>query len=392
VSAAVPASFEFATATRIVFGAGKLAEVPAIVAAFGDVKRVLFVTGRDPARAAALDAALRSASFELTTLRVQGEPTVEWTVDALGAIRAADCQAVVTFGGGSVIDAGKALAALVANGGDPLDYLEVIGRGRPLTRPSLPLIAIPTTAGTGAEVTRNAVLGSERERLKASLRSPLMLPKVALIDPELLAGAPIEVLRSSGLDAFSQLIEPFLSIRANPLSDAIAKEGIARSARSLRIAVLGKADAAVREDLALASLFGGLCLANAGLGAVHGFAAPAGGMFNGPHGAVCAALLPHVLEVNLRALSERDAAGSGVNRFRQLAVLLTGSPAADAHDAVRWVSELCVDLKVPGLSAYGMREADVNELVGKAKVASSTRANAIVLTDEELTEIAKRAL
>ncbi|HET6332796.1 MAG TPA: iron-containing alcohol dehydrogenase [Polyangiales bacterium] len=384
-------AFEFATATRIVFGAGKLSEVPALLAELG-AQRVLFVTGRDPARSSALETTLRSSATGLLTLRVSGEPTVDWVRDSLVKVREVRSEAVVAFGGGSVIDAAKALAALAANGGDPLDYLEVIGRGQALAKPSLPLIAIPTTAGTGAEVTRNAVLGSTQERVKASLRSPLMLPRIALIDPDLLAGAPPEVLRSSGLDALSQLIEPFLSSRANPISDALAREGIARSARSLRRAVLGEADASAREDLAVASLFGGLCLANSGLGAVHGFAAPAGGMFQAPHGAVCAALLPHAMDVNLKALTSRDTSGRSVARFHELARLLSGDTAADGGEAVEWVATLCRELGVPGLSAYGMTANDIPALVAKAKVASSMRANPIALTDAELTEIAERSL
>lgn len=384
-------AFEFATATRIVFGAGKLSEVPALLAELG-AQRVLFVTGRDPARSSALEATLRSSATGLLTLRVSGEPTVDWVRDSLVKVREVHSEAVVAFGGGSVIDAAKALAALAANGGDPLDYLEVIGRGQPLVKPSLPLIAIPTTAGTGAEVTRNAVLGSTQERVKASLRSPLMLPRIALIDPDLLAGAPPEVLRSSGLDALSQLIEPFLSSRANPISDGLAREGIARSARSLRRAVLGEADASAREDLAVASLFGGLCLANSGLGAVHGFAAPAGGMFHAPHGAVCAALLPHAMDVNLKALTARDTSGRGVARFHELSRLLSAETAADGAGAVEWVATLCRELAVPGLSAYGMNASDIPALVAKAKVASSMRANPIALTDAELTEIAERSL
>jgi alcohol dehydrogenase class IV len=253
-------------------------------------------------------------------------------------------------------------------------------------------VAIPTTAGTGSEVTRNAVLGSKEEKVKASLRSPLMLPRVAVVDPELLTGAPAPVIASSGLDALSQLIEPFLSARANPLTDSLAREGMRRSARSLRRAVLEELDAAAREDLALASLFGGLCLANSGLGAVHGFAAPVGGMFQAPHGAVCAALLPASLEVNLRALRARAPQHPSLSRFQEVAALLTGRAEARAEDAIAWVKELCQALSVPGLRRYGLTEAEVPRLVEKARVASSMKANPLVLTDEELTEIATRSL
>ncbi|WP_375766823.1 iron-containing alcohol dehydrogenase [Archangium gephyra] len=382
--------FEFATATHIVFGAGRLAELPEAVKSLGGHK-VLLVTGRDPTRAGPLREGLGRMGLSSVTFAVEGEPTVERVREGTATALAGQCDAVVAFGGGSALDAGKAIAALAANGGDPLDYLEVVGRGQALTRPSLPLVAIPTTAGTGSEVTRNAVLGVKDAQVKASLRSPLMLPRLALVDPELLAGAPPAVLASSGLDALSQLLEPFLSARANPLTDALAREGMVRSARSLRRAVLEGTDAAVREDLALASLFGGLCLANAGLGAVHGFAAPVGGMFEAPHGAVCAALLPATLEVNLRALRARAPSHPALPRFQEVAVLLTGRADATAEDGISWVRELCQALGVPGLGRHGLTEADVPRLVSRAKAASSMKANPLPLTDEELTEIALRS-
>jgi alcohol dehydrogenase class IV len=383
--------FEFASATRVVFGAGKAEVVPAWLQERG-VTRVLAVTGKDPARGQALWDALPPRGIALTRFVVSGEPTVALVREGVAACLDARADAVIALGGGSVIDAGKAIAALAANGGDPLDYLEVVGDGRALTKASLPFAALPTTAGTGAEVTRNAVLGSPEHGVKASLRSPLMLPQLAVVDPEFLADAPADVLRASGLDALSQLIEPFVSVRANPLCDALAREGLARSRRSLKRAVLGAAGDQEREDLALASLFGGLCLANSGLGAVHGFAAPLGGMYHAPHGAVCAALLPHVMAVNLRALSERDPHGPLLPRYTELARILTGEAQATPLDGVRWVEALCQSLQVPGLATYGMREADIPTLVEKAARASSMKGNSLLLTGPELEEIARRAL
>jgi alcohol dehydrogenase class IV len=383
----VQSAFELATATRIVFGAGTLAEAPAALRAFG-ARRVLLVTGGTPARAEPLRAAL--VGIEVVTFPVSEEPTVE--LARAGMAAAAGCQAVIACGGGSALDAGKAIAALAANGGDPLDYLEVIGRGRKLERPSLPFVAVPTTAGTGAEVTRNAVLGSREAGVKASLRSPLMLPALAIVDPDLLVGLPPAVIATSGLDALSQLIEPFLSVRANPLTDALAREGIRRSARSLRRAVTVGLDADCRDDLALASLMGGLCLANAGLGAVHGFAAPAGGMFAAPHGALCAALLAPVMEVNLRALEARAPAHPACARFAEVAGLLTGDPDARAADGTAWVRALVSALAIPGLGSYGLGAAEIPRLVERAKVASSMRANPIALTDQELRDIVDKAL
>lgn len=379
------AFFELATAARIVFGAGKHAEAPAALAEMG-AKRALVVSGQRGERAAAMVEALRARGIEAERASVAGEPTVAWVREATRA--AARCDAVLAIGGGSAIDAGKAIAALVANGGDPLDYLEVIGQGRPLTRPSLPFVAIPTTAGTGSEVTRNAVLGSKEHGVKASLRSAHMLPRLSIVDPELLVGAPAEVLRSSGLDALSQLIEPFLSARAQPLTDALAREGMRRSARSLPRSARGEGDAGAREDLALASLCGGICLANAGLGAVHGFAAPAGAMLDAPHGAVCAALLAATMETNLGALRARAPDHPAAARFAEVAAILTGRAEATAEEGIAWVRALCADLGVPGLRSYGLCEEDVPALCAKAKAASSMKANPIALTDEELRAIA----
>jgi alcohol dehydrogenase class IV len=382
--------FEFATATRIVFGPGVLAEIGEIVAGLGS--RALLVTGRTPERAEAARERLGAAGVASAAFSVMGEPTVGDVRRGADVARSEGADVVVACGGGSAIDAGKAIAALLGNGGDPLSYLEVVGRGQPLTKPSLPFIAIPTTAGTGSEVTRNAVLASTEHRVKVSLRSPLMLPRAALVDPDLLRGLPPHVVAASGLDAFAQLVEPFLSVRANPLVDALCREGLVRSARSLRRAFEGDSSEAVRVDLALASLFGGLALANAGLGAVHGFAAPVGGMFDAPHGAACAALLPAVLRVNLEALSRRRPQSPALARYREIAVIVTGRTEADAEDAVVWTESLLRALAIPGLSRWGATEADIGPLVAKARAASSMKGNPIELEEGELAEIARASL
>ena len=382
--------FEFATATRIVFGPGVLAELGEIVAGMG--RRAFLVTGRTPERAETAREKLRAAGVACVAFSVTGEPTVGDVRRGADLARSEGVEIVVACGGGSAIDAGKAVAALLGNGGDPLAYLEVVGRGQPLTKPSLPFIAIPTTAGTGSEVTRNAVLASTEHRVKVSLRSPLMLPRAALVDPDLLRGLPPHVVAASGLDAFAQLVEPFLSVRANPLVDALCREGLVRSARSLRRAFEGDSSEAVRVDLALASLFGGLALANAGLGAVHGFAAPVGGMFDAPHGAACAALLPAVLRVNLEALSQRRRESPALARYREIAAIVTGRPGADAEDAVVWTESLVRALAIPGLSRWGATEADIGPLVAKARAASSMKGNPIELEEGELAEIARASL
>jgi alcohol dehydrogenase class IV len=382
--------FELATAARVVFGPGVLAELGEIAAGLG--RRALLVTGRTAERAEPARERLEAAGLACSPFSVVGEPTVGDVRRGAEVARSEGVDLVVACGGGSAVDAGKAVAALLGNGGDPLAYLEVVGRGEPLTKPSLPFIAIPTTAGTGSEVTRNAVLASPEHRLKASLRSPLMLPRVALVDPDLLRGLLPHVVAACGLDAFTQLVEPFLSVRANPLVDALCREGLARSARSLRRAFEGDSSEAVRVDLALASLFGGLALANAGLGAVHGFAAPVGGMFDAPHGAACAALLPAVLRVNLEALSRRRPESPALPRYREIAAIVTGRPDATAQDAVAWAESLVRVLAIPGLSRWGATEADVGPLVAKARAASSMRGNPIELSEDELAEIARASL
>jgi alcohol dehydrogenase class IV len=382
--------FEFATATHIIFGAGTLREVGPLAAEMGS--RALVVTGSTPERAQPLLDLLAAQGIEAITFSVAGEPTTE--VVRLGTQRAQDTDRdlVVGFGGGSALDTGKAIAALLTNGGDPDDYLEVIGRGQPLTQPSAPYIAIPTTAGTGAEVTRNAVLLSPEHRVKVSLRSPLMLPRLALVDPELTHSMPPEVTASTGLDALTQVMEPYVSNRANPLTDALCREGMRRAARSLGQAYKHGDDAAARQDMALASLFGGLALANAGLGAVHGFAGPIGGMFPGPHGAVCACLLSHVMATNVRALQERSPESEALRRYDEIARILTGNKQATADDGVAWVGELCQALQISSLASYGVTEDDLPLLIEKASVSSSMKGNPIVLTTDEMSEILVRAL
>lgn len=386
--------FEFATAARVVFGAGTLADAGGLARDLGT--RALVVTGRGVERADRLLASLRGAQLDVTTFTVAGEPTIEDVASGTALARAAQCNLVIGFGGGAALDTAKAVSALLANGGDVLDYLEVVGRGRPLAHAAVPCIAIPTTAGTGSEVTRNAVLAApalgdvkgppagSKPRVKASLRSAGMLPRIALVDPELTLDLPPALTAGTGLDALTQLIEPYISGRANPLTDALCADGIRRVARSLRRACECGTDRSARADMSLASLFGGLALANAGLGAVHGFAAPLGGMFPAPHGAVCAALLPHVMRANLHALRTRGEAADTLRRFDEVARLLTGNSHASADDAVRWITELTAALAIPRLAAYGVTPRDFPAVVAAAAKASSMKANPIALTAEEL--------
>ncbi len=382
--------FEFATAARIIFGEGTLAEVGTLAAGLG--RRALVVTGRTPERAAPLLARLAGAGVACETFAVAHEPTVDLALEGTQSARDLGCDQVIACGGGSVMDAGKAIAALLTNPGDPFDYLEVIGRGKPLLHPAAPVIAIPTTAGTGSEVTRNAVLASPEHRVKVSLRSSLMLPAVALVDPELTYDLPPAITAYTGLDALTQVIEPFVTPAANPLTDAICREGIRRAGRALRRAVARGDDAEARADMAFASLCGGLALANARLGAVHGFAGPFGGMFDAPHGAVCAALLPHVMAANVAALRDRTPEHPSLRRYAEIARLLTGDARASADDGVAWVRDLVADLGVPGLVTYGLDEAAFAALIAAAQRSSSMKGNPVALSDGELRAILARAM
>jgi alcohol dehydrogenase class IV len=376
--------FEFATATRIIFGEGTAATLPDLVRTFGT--RPLVVTGASKERVAALVSALSAETFD-----VAGEPTVDLVREGARQMQDACCDVVISIGGGSVIDAGKGIAAIAANGGEPLEFLEMVGKGRTITVSPLPFIAVPTTAGTGSEVTRNAVLGSPEHGVKASLRSPLILPRVAVVDPELTYGLPPAITACTGLDALTQLIEPYVSSRANPLVDAICVEGIRRVAGALRRAYHDGTDRDARRDMAMASLFGGLALTNAGLGVVHGFAAPLGGQWKAPHGALCAAVLPHGMAANVAALRARAPQHPALERYAEIARLLNGRNNVSVEDGIDWVRTLCGELNIPALRAWRITEADLPGVVEKAAKASSMQANPIPLTGEELMEVVTAA-
>ncbi len=381
--------FELATAARVLFGPGKMEELPAVAAGFG--RRTLLVTGRDSARVAPLQRRLGMVGVSCVVFPVAAEPTLAMVREGVQTCRDG-CQLVISIGGGSVIDAGKAIAALTPNSGEPLDYLEVIGKGQQLQETPIPFIAVPTTAGTGAEVTRNAVLGSPEDGLKASLRHPAMLAKVAVVDPELTYDLPRSLTANTGLDALTQLIEPFVSCRANALVDLFCREGIKQVAGSLVAAYKNGGDHPARESMAFASLLGGLSLANAGLGAVHGMAAPLGGMLSAPHGAICAALLPAAIAVNIRALRERAAGNPALAKYEEIARILTSNALAQAEDAAKWTAELCQKLAVSSLSELGLNREQIPGLVEKAQRASSMKGNPLPLTDAEIAEIAERSL
>lgn len=383
--------FEFSTATQIVFGPGTLAEAGKLAKAWG--RRALVVTGASPERAKRLLDELAAERIASTTISIPHEPTIDDVVKGAEVARKFNAEMVIAFGGGSVLDAAKALSILLTNEAPIYDYLEVVGKAQPVDLPGAPWMAIPTTAGTGAEVTRNAVLSVPERKLKVSLRSPLLFARIALVDPELALGLPPALTASTGLDALAQLIEAYVCTRSNPLVDALCGAGLPKAALALPIAYIEGSNLEARTELALASLWSGMALTNAGLGAVHGLASPIGGTFSSaPHGAVCGALLAPVMEANIKALSSRRPDSLARGRYTDVARWLTGSEEATAEDGVAWVRKLVSGLKIPGLASYGVGVGDLSELAEKACAASSMKANPIPLEKDELVSLLREAL
>jgi alcohol dehydrogenase class IV len=354
-------------------------------------QNIFLVTGKNPERVKFLTENLEAGGSSVFSFQVEKEPTTEMISNGVKFARETDCKAVVGFGGGSVIDSAKAIAALTPNKGELLDYLEVIGKGKKLEEKPLPFIAVPTTAGTGAEVTKNAVIHSPEHNVKVSLRSPLMFPDVAVVDPELTLSMLPEITATTGMDALTHLLETFVSNQANPFIDMLCREGIHRISASLKNAFENGNDLKAREDMAFAAMLGGMALANVKLGAVHGFAGPLGGMFPVPHGAVCAALLPAVMEINIRVLEEQKHIKS-IAKYLEVAQILTGNKDAKIEDGINWAGEMVKALKIPTLSAFGLSASNFPVLVEKAKKASSMQGNPVSLSEKQLTEILEKSV
>jgi len=371
-------------------GAGAIAELPRLAGGFG--RRGLLVSGRSSERARRATELLARHSIETTPVSVAHEPSVDDVARLLDVARAAAVEFVVAIGGGSVLDAGKAVAGLLANPGELHDYLEVVGQAKPLERPALPFIAIPTTAGTGSEATRNAVLDVPGQHVKVSIRSPHLVPAAVILDPELTLSLPGAQTLASGLDALTQLLEAFVCRRANALSDAVCREGLRRAIAALPRAVADGTDLAARADMQTAAFFSGIALANAGLGAVHGFTGPLGGLLRAPHGALCAALLGPVVEANIAALCARAPGAEALRRYAEVAAMATGRRDADAGDCVAWLREFLTRLSVPSLRDFGFGPQLIPTAVAMARAATSMKANPIDLTDAELEQVLLKAM
>ncbi|WP_422074675.1 iron-containing alcohol dehydrogenase [Tranquillimonas rosea] len=380
------APFAFRTAATIRFGRGTAPE--AVSAALAHGTRVLVVHGRTAARADWLVTALQEAGAEVHRIACAGEPDLAALEAATDTARVGGVQVVIGLGGGAALDLAKAAAALAPSTSEAVEHLEIVGSGRPLDTDPLPFIAVPTTAGTGSEVTKNAVIGIPDHARKVSLRDERMLARLAIVDPALTDGLPNGVTLASGLDAVTQVIEPYLSHRATPLTDAICADAIPRGAAALTRLMRGE-DAGARDEMAYVSLCGGVALANAGLGAVHGFAGVLGGRTGAPHGEICASLLPHVLTAHAARAGDDPALSRRLDAVRGwLAGALDVAPA-EAFDTLAGWSRRA---GIRGLGAMGVAAADLDEIVEASAQSSSMKANPYPPEPQALRAILEQAL
>ena len=378
-------NMDFSSAGRIIFGNEKIKELPGILKSFGS--RVLILRSRSALGIDEIVDSLQKKGLSCYEASISREPDIDIVNQMTKLARKNNCEVIVSIGGGSVIDTGKAVSALISNTGGIMDYLEVVGKGLPLSNPAVPFVAVPTTSGTGSEVTKNAVVSVPEKSVKVSMRSNDMLPDVALIDPVLTYSVPPEITAMTGMDAFTQVIEPYVSNQANDFVDILCRDAIPRAAKYLPIAFHEGENTEARENMAWVSLMGGLALANAKLGAVHGFAGPLGGMYHQAHGKICASLLPAVMKKNIELLWDKDEGEAHIKRYKDVAVWITGNPQAVPEDIVACLDGLKRELKIPSLSDIGVRKGDYPKIVEKAQNSSSMKGNPIRLSSEDMIDI-----
>ncbi len=387
--------FDFLPIPRINFGLHKFQDVRSFILEFGS--RVFIVASestlnKNPVLKKILLNSTSELGYESLIYFIKGEPTIEIIDSGVEEAKEFKSDVILGIGGGSVLDSAKAIAGLVTNGGSALDYMEVIGKGLSISKPPLPIIVAPTTAGTGSEVTKNAVIFAKDDKLKASIRSLLLIPKIAIIDPILMLSVPSNVTATCGMDALTQLIEAYTSNMAHPFTDTLAMLGIQKALKSLPIAYQNGQSYEAREDMALAALLSGICLANVGLGAVHGFASPMGGL-NIPHGVICSVLLAPTIEVNIKELKSKSPNSAVLAKYSRIGRIISGQSSStqeeDHEILIEYLKKLTQDLKIPSLSEYGVNESDIPSIVEKAREASSMRYNPITLEDSALTSILK---
>lgn len=391
--------FSIARLPRIEFGVGSIARLPALVNRYG--KQILLITGARSLQASPfydpLLTALAQQDITWQQVTIEDEPSVEVVDQTVRRFHGEAIDVVVGIGGGSVLDGAKAIAGLLICGDSVMEYLEGVGAQRPYTGPNVPFIAVPTTAGTGSEATKNAVISRRGEQgFKKSFRHELLVPEYALIDPDLLASCAAEQIAANAMDALTQLLESYVSVRANPFTDALAKKGLIAVAEGLFAWYEGGANAAFgRTQLAFAALVSGICLAQTGLGSVHGLASPLGAFFPIPHGVVCGTLVAAATRINIDALRERVPDSPARKKYATVGNILTGrchnNPRNAREALVLTLSEWTESLRLPRLRDYGVTERDLPRIVAHAR-GGSMKTNPIVLTDDEITEILRQRL
>lgn len=385
-------NFDFHTSAEIYFGKGRISQLPSLCERFG--KRIFLFKGKKSLEEnGVLERILnkfKEKNFVYKIWTVSSEPEVETVDEAYLEAKEFNCDLIVAIGGGSVIDTAKAVSGLYTNEGSIIDYLEGVGKGKKIEREALPFIAIPTTAGTGTEVTKNAVISSKKDKFKKSIRHNYLIPRIALISPELSYSQPPWVTSSCGMDALTQLIEPYVSIKSNPLIDSICIKGIGLVANSLLPAYLDGNNELSRNNMSLASLFSGIALANAGLGAVHGIAGALGGLFEIPHGVACAAILPYVFQENIKGIIKREGLAEGIKKYVIISQILTNSNEKNEiksiEKGVDYLKELKRKLKIPSLSNFGIKKDDVPSII-KMCGGTSMKTNPVLLSDDEIENI-----
>jgi len=378
--------FSFYTSNEIVFGPNQIVKAGELAARFG-TRAFICTRGQAMKETGMLDrlcGSLKGAGigYEIDNLPAH-EPDVDEMDTGAERLRRSRAEVIIALGGGSTIDTGKALSGLATNPGGIYDYLEGVGRGLALSSAALPFIAIPTTAGTGSEVTKNAVISSRTKKFKKSMRSPYMIPRIALLDPELTLSLPPDITAFTGMDALTQLIESYVSARAQPLPEALALDGISRAGAALERAVSDGRDLQAREQMLLASLLSGIALANSGLGAAHGIAAALGAHCGIAHGRACAMLLPGVMQLNLPACR---------GKFGRVAAALTQNPRADAERAVFFIEQLCRRINIAAkFEPDEIPQEIVPELVVNSR-GSSMSGNPVELSDQQIEDLIRKLL
>ncbi|MGF1756940.1 iron-containing alcohol dehydrogenase [Photobacterium sagamiensis] len=372
--------FQFMTSSRIVFGEGALSNSFSTFNQFG--YSVLLVTGKDSLRSEPVVSYLKQQNMRYQQVAVLGEPLIAMIEEMAAMGRRFRPDMVIALGGGSVLDAGKALAALIPNQGSVYDYIEVVGRNVPLQAKPLPFIAIPTTAGTGSEVSKNAVLRSAQENVKVSLSSPDMLPDLAIVDPTLTYGMDPVLSGCCGMDAFTHLMEAYVCGTPNPLTDMVCEEGLRRLAGAI-IPACEDDDPRARSDMSFAAMLGGMALSNAKLGAAHGLASALGGRIHSPHGLIIAQLAPFVMQENI--LAAREAGRADVlNRYRQLACILTGRINAEVTDGILWTKRTLKRLNLPPVSQFGLCDTMFDDVAEDALLSNAIKGNPLPLNKQRL--------